>query len=86
MSQPDLPRVVAFPRSGSYGEYALASAALTCAVRPLVEEALRLIVGAHLRVVVGATFCLADAAAAHEAVAGRRVTGKVVLTVAERAS
>jgi NADPH2:quinone reductase len=51
--------------------------------RPSLEwragEVLRAVAGGHLGVRIGATFPLAEAAAAHRALEGRKTTGKVLL-------
>ena len=46
-----------------------------------VSELMRYLAAGQLEIVVGATFPLAEAAAAHRAIAARQTTGKVVLLV-----
>jgi NADPH2:quinone reductase len=47
--------------------------------RHLAAEAMDRAAAGELRPVVGRTFALADAAAAHRAIEGRRVVGKTLL-------
>ena len=44
-------------------------------------ELMQYLNGGHLKIIVGNTFPLADAVAAHRAIAERKTTGKVVLLV-----